>query len=43
VTLDADDCCILRELCGRGVEIDVRLMPRDRAVSLPCELEQGRL
>lgn len=41
VTLDTDDCAILRELCGRGVEIDVRLMPRDRPIALPCELAGG--
>jgi mannose/fructose/N-acetylgalactosamine-specific phosphotransferase system component IIB len=41
VTLDVDDCAILRELCRRGLEIDVRLMPLDRAVELPCELGQG--
>lgn len=38
ITLDAEDCDVLRELTGRGVEIDVRLMPRDRACPLP---EQG--
>lgn len=35
VTLDSDDCAILRDLVGRGVQFDVRLMPRDRACTLP--------
>jgi mannose/fructose/N-acetylgalactosamine-specific phosphotransferase system component IIB len=35
VTLDTDDCAILRELVSRGVQVDVRLMPRDRACALP--------
>ncbi len=38
VTLDRDDCAILRELAGRGLEIDVRLMPRDRCRALPVEI-----
>jgi PTS system mannose-specific IIB component len=35
VTLDGDDCDTLRDLRERGVAIDVRLMPRDRAGELP--------
>lgn len=35
VTLDSDDCAILRDLVGRGVQVDVRLMPRDRSCALP--------
>jgi mannose/fructose/N-acetylgalactosamine-specific phosphotransferase system component IIB len=39
ITLDTTDCGILRELQRSGVEIDVRLMPRDRACALPRELK----
>jgi PTS system mannose-specific IIB component len=39
VTLDGEDCVLLRELCRRGVRIDVRLMPLDRSCELPRELE----
>lgn len=35
IILDAEDLAVLRELRGRGVEIDIRLMPRDRARPLP--------
>lgn len=43
VTLDHEDCAILRDLARRGVEVDVRLMPRDRACALPLQsLEEGR-
>lgn len=35
VTLDGEDCAILRELVARGVQVDVRLMPRDKACALP--------
>lgn len=35
VTLDHEDCDILREFARRGVEVDVRLMPRDRSRALP--------
>jgi mannose/fructose/N-acetylgalactosamine-specific phosphotransferase system component IIB len=35
VTLDAEDCAILREFARRGVDVDVRLMPRDRPRALP--------
>lgn len=42
VTLDSEDCAILRDLVGRGVEVDVRLMPRDRACALPPQLQEGR-
>jgi len=35
ITLDREDCDVLRELVARGVQIDVRLMPRDRAGVLP--------
>jgi PTS system mannose-specific IIB component len=41
VTLDSEDCAILRDLVGRGVEVDVRLMPRDRACALPLQLQEG--
>jgi mannose/fructose/N-acetylgalactosamine-specific phosphotransferase system component IIB len=41
VTLDREDCAILRELFRRGIPVDVRLMPRDRACALPRELEDG--
>jgi len=43
VTLDNEDCAILRDLVQRGVEVDVRLMPRDRSCALPRQLqEEGR-
>lgn len=35
ITLDVDDCETLRDLCTRGVRVEVRLMPRDRAGELP--------
>jgi PTS system mannose-specific IIB component len=38
VTLDNEDCSLLRALCRRGVSIDVRLMPVDRSHALPSEL-----
>ena len=41
VTLDSDDCAILREFARRGVEVDVRLMPRDRSRALPRQAQQG--
>ncbi len=41
VTLDAEDCAILRDFARRGVEVDVRLMPRDRSRSLPKQLQEG--
>ncbi len=41
VTLDSDDCAILREFCRRGVEVDVRQMPRDRSCALPRQLKEG--
>jgi len=41
VTLDNEDCAILRDLVGRGVEVDVRLMPRDRSCALPPQLQEG--
>lgn len=41
VTLDSEDCTILRDLIRRGVEVDVRLMPRDRACALPKQLQEG--
>ena len=41
VTLDGEDCALLRELARRGVGIDVRLMPRDRACALPRDLGSG--
>jgi len=40
VTLDREDCLILSEFIRRGVDVDVRLMPRDRSRALP-HLEQG--
>ena len=39
VTLDGDDCDLVRQLCRRGVSVDVRLMPSERACPLPRELE----
>ncbi len=41
VTLDREDCTILRDIVSRGVEVDVRLMPRDRSCALPAQLQQG--
>jgi mannose/fructose/N-acetylgalactosamine-specific phosphotransferase system component IIB len=41
VTLDHEDCDILRDFARRGVEVDVRLMPRDRACALPRQLQEG--
>lgn len=38
VTLDGEDCTLLRALCRRGVTIDVRLMPLERSRTLPREL-----
>lgn len=38
VTLDRDDCAILRDLTRRGIAIEVRLMPRDRCGALPEEI-----
>lgn len=35
ITLDAEDLAVLRDLQSRRVEIDVRLMPRDRVLILP--------
>lgn len=35
VTLDSEDCNILREFSRRGIEVDVRLMPLDRSRALP--------
>jgi mannose/fructose/N-acetylgalactosamine-specific phosphotransferase system component IIB len=35
ITLDPEDCEVLRDLQERGVGIDVRLMPRDRSRVLP--------
>lgn len=40
VTLDRDDCAILKDLVGRGVQVEVRQMPRDRVCELPA-LAQG--
>jgi len=40
VTLDHEDCAILRDFCRRGVEVDVRLMPRDRSCALPSRLQE---
>lgn len=40
VTLDHEDCAILRDLVRRGVEVDVRLMPRDRSCALPQQLQE---
>ena len=39
VTLDNEDCAILRDLVRRGVDVDVRLMPRDRSCALPRQLQ----
>jgi len=39
VTLDNEDCDILRDFARRGVEVDVRLMPRDRSCALPRQLQ----
>lgn len=39
VTLDGEDCALVRDLCRRGVTFDVRLMPLDRSQALPRELE----
>jgi PTS system mannose-specific IIB component len=41
VTLDHEDCAILRDLVRRGIEVDVRLMPRDRSRALPTQLQEG--
>ena len=41
VTLDHEDCAILRDFVRRGVEVDVRLMPRDRSFALPRQLQEG--
>ena len=41
VTLDSEDCAILRDFARRGVEVDVRLMPRDRSCALPSLLREG--
>ncbi|MHB8834697.1 MAG: PTS sugar transporter subunit IIB [Candidatus Methylomirabilia bacterium] len=41
VTLDGEDCAILRDFVRRGVEVDVRLMPRDRSCALPSQLQEG--
>ncbi len=41
VTLDHEDCAILCEIVRRGVEVDVRLMPRDRARALPRQVQEG--
>jgi mannose/fructose/N-acetylgalactosamine-specific phosphotransferase system component IIB len=41
VTLDHEDCAILRDFARRGVEVDVRLMPRDRSCALPRQLQEG--
>ena len=41
VTLDNEDCTILRDFARRGVEVDVRLMPRDRSCALPSHLQEG--
>ena len=41
VTLDRADCAILKSLAGRGVEVDVRLMPRDRRRALPAPALAG--
>jgi mannose/fructose/N-acetylgalactosamine-specific phosphotransferase system component IIB len=38
ITLDGDDCSLLRGLARSGVEIDVRLMPGDRARPVPEQL-----
>lgn len=35
ITLDGDDCSVIADLRGRGVDIDVRLMPCDRNRGLP--------
>lgn len=40
VTLDSEDCTILRDIVRRGVEVDVRLMPRDRSCALPLQLQE---
>ena len=40
VTLDHEDCAILRDFARRGVEVDVRLMPRDRSRALPSQLQE---
>ena len=41
ITLDNEDCAILRDIMRRGVEVDVRLMPRDRSCALPRQLQEG--
>jgi len=41
VTLDQEDCAILRDFASRGIEVDVRLMPRDRSCALPQQLTEG--
>ena len=41
VTLDSEDIDILRDFARRGVEVDVRLMPRDRSCALPKQLQEG--
>lgn len=40
VTLDHEDCAILRDFVRRGVEVDVRLMPRDPSRALPRQLQE---
>lgn len=40
VTLDREDCAILHDFIRRGVEVDVRLMPRDRSCALPKQLQE---
>jgi PTS system mannose-specific IIB component len=40
VTLDHEDCAILRDFARRGVEVDVRLMPRDRSCAVPKQLQE---
>ena len=37
---DYEDCAILRDIVRRGVEVDVRLMPRDRSCALPSQLQE---
>ena len=40
VTLDNEDCAILRDFVRRGVAVDVRLMPRDRSCALPKQVQE---
>jgi mannose/fructose/N-acetylgalactosamine-specific phosphotransferase system component IIB len=43
VTLDGEDIDILGDFARRGVEVDVRLMPRDRSCALPRQVQgEGR-